>query len=237
MDPLNRLFANLDRWRHFPDYHLERRADALFSVYLSGAIERLTGHAIAEPVIPELPLRKGTLWGEDRPDRNLSVKVDYALFAADRSRVFLVELKTDDGSRNDAQDEYLRRAAELGFGAIAEGVRRIAQATSAHRKYHHLLAALSRHGIMKLPPQLAEHTFPHPRHGLKRQLEAIEVLVRQGEWSVEVLYVQPTLPPGCRGLDFHAFADHVAAHDDPLSALFAKHLRRWSIRAADAPPA
>ena len=58
VEPLNRLFANLDRWRHFPDYQLERRADVFFSLYLPTAIEHLTGVAIAEPVIPELPLRR-----------------------------------------------------------------------------------------------------------------------------------------------------------------------------------
>lgn len=59
-----------------PDYQLERRADVFFSLP-PRAVQRLTASEIAEPVIPELPLRRGTLWGEDRSDRNLSVKVDY----------------------------------------------------------------------------------------------------------------------------------------------------------------
>jgi hypothetical protein len=32
MDPLDRVFENLDRWRHLPAYQMERRADIFFSV-------------------------------------------------------------------------------------------------------------------------------------------------------------------------------------------------------------
>lgn len=139
----------------------------------------------------------------------------------------------DGASRSAGQDQHLERAAEIGFGAIAEGIKSIALATRFHGKYHHLLAALSRHGILKLPPELADYTIPAPRRGLTRLLREVEVTVQPGEWTLEVLYVQRTLPAGCPGLDFRAFAEHVATHDDPLSATFAEHLRRWALH----PPA
>ncbi len=228
MEPLERLFSNLDRWRHFPDYQLERRADIFFSLYLPMALEALAGVPLAGPIIPEFPLRKGALWGEDTLGGNQSVKVDYALFAADRSRVFFVELKTDDTSRRDAQDRYLERAAELGFRPLVEGIRRIAMATQAHQKYHHLLEALEQQGCLRLPPGLAEHTFPQPQRGLSRLLHAVEVTAAPGEWAIDVVYVQPNLPPGARGVDFATLADLIATHPDPLSQSFAAHLRGWT---------
>jgi len=35
VDPFDVVFRHLDRWRHFPNYQLERRADVFFSVYLT----------------------------------------------------------------------------------------------------------------------------------------------------------------------------------------------------------
>ena len=82
---------------------------------------------------PELPIKRDLIWPELLT--NKSVKVDYALFAKDRSRVFFVELKTDSGSRRDAQDTYLKTAKRLGFKKIVEGIRSILLSTSAHQKY------------------------------------------------------------------------------------------------------
>ncbi len=102
--------------------------------------------AKAPAVIPELPLRRGTLFGEYVDGANASVKVDYALFSADGSRVFLVELKTDQGSRRDGQDKYLRAAQAVGMRQILSGIMKIVSATAAQYrpKYLHLLAQLER---------------------------------------------------------------------------------------------
>ena len=54
------------------------------------------------------------------------------LTAVDRSRVVLVELKTDAGSRRESQDTYLWRAKEVGLRAILEGLRDLLLATRAH---------------------------------------------------------------------------------------------------------
>ena len=235
-DPtIHDLFDTLDRWRHLPDYQLERRADIFFALYLAAAVEQLTGVEVAAPMIPEFPLRKGTLWGEDRRDRNLSVKVDYALLSADRSTAYFVELKTDDGSRRDAQDAYLEQAKLVGFRKLVRGVQQIAMATKAHQKYHHLLAALSRHGAMQLPADLEAVTFPTQRRGLSKRLEEIEITVNEDEFEIEVLYVQPTLPDEVAGFGFEDFARFVEDRDE-LGAVFAKYLRRWTTAAGSALP-
>jgi hypothetical protein len=123
------------------------RADVFFSVYLKAVFEEeFPGIALEDEIVPELPLKRDLIW----PDRatNLSVKVDYALFAGDRSRVFFVELKTDGASRRDAQDDYLEAARRIGFPRILEGLRAILLTTTAHQKYHHLAASLARLGYM-----------------------------------------------------------------------------------------
>ena len=62
MDALHTVFANLDRWRHFPAYQLERRADIFFSVYLPEALAKVTGVEIDPRMIPEFPLKLDLIW-------------------------------------------------------------------------------------------------------------------------------------------------------------------------------
>ena len=76
------VFANLDRWRHLPNYQLERRADIFFSVYLRGLMEEVTGVALDDVIIPELPIKRELIWSDLATDK--SVKVDYVLFSKDR---------------------------------------------------------------------------------------------------------------------------------------------------------
>lgn len=222
MDPLDVLFRNLDRWRHLPSYQLERRADIFFSIYLKPLVEEFTGVPLEDEVVPELPIRRDLIW-TDLPSSQ-SVKVDYVLFAKDRSRVFFVELKTDCASRRDRQDEYLETASRLGFRKILEGIRSILLATNAHQKYHHLSAALARLGYLRLPTDLADYIHPAPRVGLTARLNQIEVLL---DSTVEVIYVQPEAVDGDRCIDFARFADFVGRHPDPVSQRFSQHLRRW----------
>ena len=223
MDPLDTVFRNLDRWRHLPSYQLERRADIFFSVYLRDVVEEFTGVALTDEILPELPLKRDLIWPE-LPTNN-SVKVDYALFAKDGSRVFFVELKTDAESLNDKQDEYLEAAQGLGFKKIVECIRAILLTTNAHQKYHHLAVVLERLGYLTLPPDLASYIYPTPRAGLSSRLERITVAATES--PVEVLYLMPQAEPGRRCIDFSRFAEHVDRFSDPLSRMFSQHLRAW----------
>ncbi len=213
-------------------YQLERRADIFFAVYLPEVIAAISGVELDELVIPELPIKRDLIW-PDKPT-NQSVKLDYCLFAKDRSRVFFVELKTDAGSRRAAQDEYLRASKQLGFRAVVEGVLQIALASAAHQKYSHLLTELGRAGFLSLPSDLETFVFPTPKRGLRKKLGSVETTGLDA--PIEVIYVQPEKSPGERVVDFETFAGFVDRHDDPFSRVFAAHLRRWTVRAGSRRP-
>lgn len=232
MSRLEALFANLDRWRHFPNYQLERRADIFFSLYLREVAEEVLQVELEDVLIPELPLLKRELVRSSRPTDE-SVKVDYALFARDRRVVYFVELKTDGGSRREKQDEYLRKAREVGFTRVLEGLCSIARSTQAHQKYHHLLTALARLGFLSMPADLEAFLYP-PRRGLSERLRAMTVVPTSA--PIEIVYLQPVATRGDTCIDFATFAAHVERQGDPLSALFAAHLRRWSAPAGSIPP-
>lgn len=223
MDPVEAIFGNLDRWRNLPAYQLERRADVFFSVYLKDIVEEFTGVTLEPEILPELPIKRDLIWA-DR-STNQSVKVDYVLFAKDRSRVFFVELKTDPGSRRDVQDEYLETAKRVGFRRIVEGVRAIIMASKARQKYHHLAAALARLGYLSLPTDLPHFMSAAPPPGWRERLAAIAVTEFPDD--IEVIYVQPNATDRACCIDFARFAEFVARSSDAFSQAFAKHLLIW----------
>jgi hypothetical protein len=223
MNKLDQLFANLDRWRHYPNYQLERRADIFFSLYLRDVVQEVLGVELEDAVIPEFPIKRDLIWPDHPTDK--SVKVDYVLFSRDRCTVYFVELKTDAGSRRDQQDHYLERIQAMGFGPVLEGLCSIARSTQAHQKYHHLLAALTKLGFLTMPSDIETFLYPTAQVGLSAKLRALAPLPTSAK--VEIVYVQPVATPGDTCIDFETFAEHVGRSGDPFSLLFSAHLRKW----------
>ena len=197
------VFDRLDEWRSLPSYQLERRADIYFAMFLTDVLEKCMDTKFERLVIPEFPLRLGTLWPEtERKDRNHSVKVDYVAFAKDYKRVFFIELKTSTKSRDSNQDSYLKRAAELKFKALLEGVRLIRERSRERKKYDVLLDMLSG------GPENAAETRP------------------------EIVYVQPRLDGEHHQDDvtcvtFECFAAVVKGRGG-IGNRFAQSLRLWA---------
>jgi len=128
MKRINSIFDNLDTWRNLPAYQLERRADVFFSIYLPDILSQKFGVEI-EGVIPEFPIRVGTI--HHKEEINKSFKVDYLARASDGKSIIFVELKTDESSRRDKQDWYLERAKQVGMVELLEGIRKIHKATKS----------------------------------------------------------------------------------------------------------
>ncbi len=228
---LKKVFDNLNDWRNLPAYQLERRADIFFSLYLKEVVEdfgkkklRMPELELSEIIIPEFPLKK-------KGKSNQSVKVDYALFAKDRSTVFFIELKTDNGSTRDEQEKYLKQAKEDGFPKIMNRLKKIFAATTDYEKYFHLARKLERLGLLSLPEGMEDKIFKESRRqGLKKMIEEIDI-ERTNEYSpaIELLYLKPIEEEKDQFpvIDFDFFASHVELHEDTLSCLFAKSLRGW----------
>ena len=142
------LLDLLDLWRHFPKYQLERQAGMFFAMFLPDVLEAHYGIEFNREVIPEFPLRHGTL-GTDvgKIGSNQSVNVDYAAFTRDGQKVFFVELKTDANSRRTKQDRYLEKAAGLEFKTLVQGIGLIRKVSPQRRKYDVLLHHLSELGV------------------------------------------------------------------------------------------
>lgn len=222
-EPTLTLFDRLDAWRHLPAYQLERRADIFFSLYMKEVVENELGAQLLDAIIPEIPIKQ--------PNSDQSFKADYLLTSADHQRAILVELKTDPRSRRTEQNEYLSRAVSGGIEALIEGIRTIVLATSAYKKYYHLLRELESLGYLRLPDDLAAFIFPKSKPGLTKKLGEIRLGTHLPK--LELVFVQPNGTDLDRAIDFETFARHVAKHEDALSQRFAESLLRWRTPAGE----
>jgi hypothetical protein len=231
-DRLAHLFANLDRWRHLPNYQLERRADIFFSVYLRELVAAHVGCALSSVIIPEMPLKRSMVV-EPGPG-NLSVKVDYVLFSEDRQQVFFVEFKTDQDSRRSGQDQYLTNAVRVGFREILRVLVEILGATSSRRKYYHLLHLLAQAGQIRLGEELCSRPYPDSDRGLKYGADCVEITA--SDKPIRVIYIQPKASDGCECIDFGRIVAHLKPFHDPFTRLFCEYLQRWQVAAGTEAP-
>lgn len=233
------VFELLNRWRHLPFYSLETRAAPFFAIFLPDVLSEALDVEMHQTVIPEFPLRIGTL---KHNDSNLSYNVDYVAFAKDKSKAYLVELKTDMGSKRGEQDKYLCKARDIEFGCLVKGVRELAKVrrpSNKRRKYFHLLHLLFAPGssLLTTPgsPHLDEHQF---RKGMTRWPSSVDQLEIDPTSfkKTRVVFIQPKADPKRTNdtkkkydfnyIYFDQVADIVQRHGN-LGCIFANFLRQW----------
>lgn len=201
MTHINSLFDRLDAWRHLPAYQLERRADIFFALYMREILGAVFSVEI-DGLIPEFPIKQCS--------SNRSDKVDYLALASNAKRGFLVELKTDIGSRRKTQDAYLERAQSLGLGKLLDGILDIYSATKEKQKYSFLLDELRDFGLLAIN-----------RDGT--------ITVMDLDYTLEIVYLQPTNPNRQENtITFSVIANIIERYRDELSLRFAQSLRRWT---------
>ena len=240
------VFGLLDEWRHLPAYGLETRVAPFFALFLREVLSARFGVDLHSVVIPEFPLRKGTLYGESSTQRpNQSFNVDYVAFSTDDQQAYLVELKTDIDSQRSAQDKYLCHAKRLndGFTHFVSGILEICKATKSRQKYVHLLHHLSNIGLVSISGERI-YDFKKLANG-KFWIEALQSVkaTARGKFKcIEVLFIQPRATKYSRDnkhkfvyIYFDEVADIVEQHGE-LGSIFANHLREWTCPAGSRDP-
>ena len=235
------MFNILDAWRHLPGYRLEGRLAPFFELFLHDVLGECLGVELHPVVIPEFPLRKGTLDSDN--DSNQSYNVDYVAFSKKKARkrktVFLIELKTDMSSIDGDQKRYLCKARKMGLRPLVDGIIEICKATDYRMKYAHLLQVLASLELVSIcePEKLyqAAQSRTTWRDALKSGLVSTNVdEIRQ---CIRVIYIQPR-KPNCetsetesdqdfKYIDFEDVADIVQRFGD-LGCIFANFLRQWT---------
>jgi len=223
MKQIDALFSRMDTWRHFPNYQLERRADIFFALYLPEVLEAKLGFAFAPEMVPEFPVRIGTIYPSIPIDK--SYKIDYVALSAGADKAVLVELKTEGLSRRPEQDRYLLAAQKVGLPALLGGLLDIFRATNAKRKYFYLLQHLESMGLLRIPMQMRDIMAGVALQGVTDSSRQIEITAKTTESLI--VYIQPN-GNGPDIITFREFADVVRRHDDPVSQRFAMSLCEWA---------
>lgn len=222
---VNTLFDSLDKWRHFPAYQLERRADIFFSLYLKDFFNS-RGYNI-HSVIPEFPIRVSSIPDESikyNSISNKSFKVDYLLKVNNQNKVIFLELKSDNGSLREDQIGYLDRAAEARTHRLLQGLQEIYNATSSKDKYRHLLFALKEADLI--------NSYDDSKIELTGENCEIEIKILQPhklkhnpDEPPKPLKISQVIPEIIYFSDFKKF---VETSPDPLSKRFAESLNKWA---------
>jgi len=153
---IDEYFRTLEDWKGLPAYKLETRIDSIVGFALPEIIKDIKGYSVKE-VIPELPLRVGTLLYKEKErfekDKwkqiaNKSNKVDFYVLTECHKNLF-IEFKSDIGSLNDGQNGYLKKAKKCGMEKILDGIIKIASVSTYEKKYKHLLEKLHNCGLIK----------------------------------------------------------------------------------------
>ena len=238
---ISQILNLLNDWRHLPFYSLETRAAPFFAVFMRELLSTHFGREIHQILIPEFPLRIGTLYNDDErkqlqpePSADQSYNVDYVAFAKDRSTAYLVELKTDMDSLRSQQDKYLVAARKTGLPVLAEGVKKMSKKSNKKQKYVHLLHRLSAPGIelVSMPDntRLYEKTFSRVVAGWTAALDQLKI-DKQHFPRTTVVFVQPVERKKDDNDFEHIYFEKVAnivERRGDLGALFANFLRQWT---------
>jgi hypothetical protein len=205
-DRISELFDLLDKWRYFPAYQLERRADIFFAIYLKQIIQNRFGVPI-DAIIPEFPVRVGAIIDKEI---NKSFKIDYVCVCQDKQIVFLVELKTDMLSRREKQDWYLKRAQEINVKGLVDGLFKIYAASNQKRKYNYLFHEMENLGwIMDFEGTISSF---------------------DRMYKMEILYIQPEKHPedaSSMVITFEDIITFLKTQSDSVSKRFSESLERW----------
>jgi hypothetical protein len=200
---INNLFNLLDKWRYYPSYQLERRADIFFALYLKEILQYKFKHN-SDNIIPEFPIRRGTIGMKISP--NKSKKVDYVTIDQTKEEVLLIELKTDISSKNESQDDYLDRAVKMNIKALIDGIILIYAATNKKNKYNYLIDELVGIGWI--------------------DKEGETLINTSRDYKIRKVYIQPS-GIGDNIINFDDIINALEDIDDGISIRFCESLNKW----------
>lgn len=112
MKEMTKHLSDLNFYRKFPRFQLERHFDVILLNYITNIINHFSEKSCFTVVVPEYPVSKQLLQQTCRSSME-SIAVDYAIFDLVSKKVAVVELKTEPGSNRDVQDKYLETISKL----------------------------------------------------------------------------------------------------------------------------
>jgi hypothetical protein len=231
---INDVFNRMDKWRHLPDWQLERRADLSFSLYLQEVMAKRFNVTIKNTIIPEFPLLKSPEKDEKQTQR--TNKADYAVFSDEPvTHCYLIELKTDMKSIDPRQFKYLEIAKEKDLFTLFSEVKKVFQSTQEKRKYVHLFKYVDDVGLVTCK-------FLKTQNGNKNFIKydawdkiIQDIEIEKNPTKPTIVYIQPVpddkkkpKPDSFKTITFTDFAEALSEHNDSFTERFCQSLTEWA---------
>ncbi len=244
------VFSKLNCWRHLPAYRLESVLTPYFGLFLRDILREAIETEVHPLIIPEFPLRIGTLYPNNVRRPNQSKKVDYVAFSKNLRKTYFIELKTDSQSFDCSQLEYLVEAKKRKFRCILEGIKCICKATKGDytKKYVHLLHYLSELSFVDSTyNKLHNLAISDSRRGWKKAVECGVKINEPVPEIIEIVYITPTgreleeckeerlRKEVSEEIGFCQIATLIQSRGE-LGSMFANYLREWKTPAGAADP-
>lgn len=220
-DRIDKIFELLDKWKNLPAYQLERRADIFFALYLPEIIKqkfKLDDEVENLHIIPEFPVRTRGINKKTGKETFRSNRIDYAVVS--KKIVYLVELKTDTGSINDPQKEYLRKTKTNKTNLIKDIVD-IYHSENSDDKYKNLLSLLANMNWVEKIVNV-EETSKKCKYKVINDLNA---------YAIEIVYILPEeiiKEEDITEIDFNYIAEILNEKKDVLTVRFIESLKKWT---------
>jgi hypothetical protein len=224
----------MDKWRHLPDWQLERRSDLFFSLYLKEVMKKGFNVTIQDTIIPEFPLLISPKNDEKQTHR--TNKADYAVFSDEPiPHCYLIELKTDMKSLDPKQWEYLEKAEEKELTTLVKELKIVFNHTDEKWKYVHLFKYLNDVGLVTCK-------FLQTQNGNTKfvKYDIWETMIKDivpidNVTKPTIVYIQPLpddkkkpKPDSFKTVTFTDFAEVLSGHNDPFTDRFCKSLIEWA---------
>lgn len=238
---ISKIFNNLDKWRHFPNYQLERRADIFFTLYLHGIMEKCLHKKLEDIIIPEFPIK---IDGEKK-DTNRTWKIDYILISKNKEYVYFVELKTDMASKNPAQEKSMLEKQGKRFSNDLENLTKVIKASRYKKKYFHLLYQLCELGLYENANAVNGFLRENDFKSLKKHTLCPRKKTNKQKMKIQIVYIQPKEDPKSKSVPnfkyiyFDSIVEYLKGENfksDILAKRFIQSLNEWhDTKAGDAP--
>ena len=254
LPPLSASSGCWIRWRHLPNYQLERRADIFFALFLPEYLRDCKGIKIMKDIlVPEFPI-----YNENKNEYKLSYYIDYFALSCDSQKAYLIELKTDMSSvksdKGRKQLGRLKTASEKKLLHHIKYISDISENSKQWKKYIHLLGHLSSLGLVeRVGNEMSKTSLGEVK--VVKELEGDEKCGcgrTKGIKDSGVVYIVPSrselldwrgfscelkefIKQKMEVIEFSDLAEYVKKRGD-IGKRFAESLQEWTKQAGSCPP-
>lgn len=122
-----------------------------------------------------MPISKALIYAKSGYTGHDSIKVDFMLVSEDYQTAYLVELKTDEKSVRDRQNEDLNICSGLFLYDILKDVLQVIKRTDERRKYMHLLKVMECNGLLNVSKNVYDLAFSNNSQGITAALNGVMI--------------------------------------------------------------